>query len=202
MDVTWACRSHGTTTRVPATLLQLKQLTKIRINRMIMPPATPAAFADAVARQSRPGTRRGRLNSGKDKVEAFKKLREAGEVRDGWRMASTTPRPRPMQPWAIAWARHEDRTCALETADVCLMADDLSTCRFAVGLKPASAHAHSGEPVHQSGRPVGTAGALRTILGLGIGPALRAHEGSTLVVCVTRSGCLPIGRDKVGRCVL
>lgn len=69
---------------------------------------------------------------------------------------------------------------ALETADVALMADDLAQLPFAVGL---SRHTRSIilQNVFIS---LGVVVFLvpSTILGLGIGPAVAMHEGSTLVV--------------------
>jgi Cd2+/Zn2+-exporting ATPase len=69
---------------------------------------------------------------------------------------------------------------ALETADVALMADDLSHLPFAVGLSRAT----SGIIKQNLYLSLGVVGLLlpATIFGLGIGPAVLAHEGSTLVV--------------------
>ena len=69
---------------------------------------------------------------------------------------------------------------ALETADVALMADDLSHLPFAVGLSRATSRIIK-QNLYVS---LGVVAVLlpATILGLGIGPAVLAHEGSTLVV--------------------
>jgi Zn2+/Cd2+-exporting ATPase len=69
---------------------------------------------------------------------------------------------------------------ALETADVALMADDLSHLPFAVGLSRKT-NATIRQNLFFS---LGVVAVLvpATILGLGIGPAVLMHEGSTLVV--------------------
>jgi len=69
---------------------------------------------------------------------------------------------------------------ALETADVALMADDLSHLPFAVELSR-----RTRKIIRQNlFISLGVVAILvpATILGLGIGPAVAAHEGSTLVV--------------------
>ncbi|MCK2242064.1 MULTISPECIES: heavy metal translocating P-type ATPase [unclassified Crossiella] len=69
---------------------------------------------------------------------------------------------------------------ALETADVALMADDLDTLPFAVGLSR-----QAGRIIRQNlFASLGVVAVLipATILGLGIGPAVAIHEGSTLIV--------------------
>ena len=69
---------------------------------------------------------------------------------------------------------------ALETADVALMADDLSHLPFAVGLSRRT-RSVIRQNVFVS---LGVVALLvpATILGLGIGPAVAVHEGSTLLV--------------------
>ena len=69
---------------------------------------------------------------------------------------------------------------ALETADVALMADELSHLPFAVGLSRKTRRI-----IQQNlWLSLGMVGFLvpATIVGLGIGPAVALHEGSTLVV--------------------
>lgn len=69
---------------------------------------------------------------------------------------------------------------ALETADVALMADDLGHLPFVVGL------GRQTRRIIRQNLFISLAGVgllvPATILGLGIGPAVAAHEGSTLVV--------------------
>ena len=69
---------------------------------------------------------------------------------------------------------------ALETADVALMGDDLRTLPFAVGLSRATRSI-----IRQNlWVSLGIVAVLipATLLGLGIGPAVFVHEGSTLIV--------------------
>jgi len=65
-------------------------------------------------------------------------------------------------------------------SDVALMADDLAHLPFAVGLSRATSRIIR-QNLYVS---LGVVAVLlpATILGLGIGPAVLAHEGSTLVV--------------------
>lgn len=69
---------------------------------------------------------------------------------------------------------------ALETADVALMGDDLRTLPFAVGLSRAT----RGIIRQNLWVSLGIVAILipATLLGLGIGPAVLVHEGSTLIV--------------------
>tara|TARA_R110002094_G_scaffold67001_1_gene76344 strand:+ start:167 stop:598 length:432 start_codon:yes stop_codon:yes gene_type:complete len=71
---------------------------------------------------------------------------------------------------------------ALETADIALMADDLATLPFAVGLSRSTSSI-----IRQNlWISLGVVAVLipATLFGLGIGPAVVMHEGSTLVVVV------------------
>jgi Cd2+/Zn2+-exporting ATPase len=69
---------------------------------------------------------------------------------------------------------------ALETADVALMADNLAHLPFAVGLSRRT-RAVIRQNVFVS---LGVVALLvpATVFGLGIGPAVAMHEGSTLLV--------------------
>ncbi len=69
---------------------------------------------------------------------------------------------------------------ALETADIALMSDDLSQLIFAINLSKKSSHIIRQNLLVS----LGVVALLipATIVGLGIGPAVIAHEGSTLVV--------------------
>jgi len=69
---------------------------------------------------------------------------------------------------------------ALETADIALMADDIRQLPFAVGLSR-----HTRSIIRQNlFVSLGVVAFLvpATIFGLGIGPAVALHEGSTLLV--------------------
>ena len=81
---------------------------------------------------------------------------------------------------------------ALETADVALMADDLRRLPFAVGLSRATSRIIR-QNLYVS---LGIVALLipATLLGLGIGPAVFVHEGSTLLV-VTNALRLLAHRD-------
>ena len=69
---------------------------------------------------------------------------------------------------------------ALETADVALMADDLSKLPFAIGLSRKTSRIIK-QNIWIS---LGMVGFLvpATLLGLGLGPAVVLHEGSTILV--------------------
>jgi Cd2+/Zn2+-exporting ATPase len=69
---------------------------------------------------------------------------------------------------------------ALETADVALMADDLSQLPFAVGLSRQTRRIITQNLWIALGMVAVLVPA--TLLGLHIGPAVVLHEGSTLVV--------------------
>lgn len=155
----------------------LERLRKIGITRMIMLSGDNQRVADAVAKQVGLDEAWGDLMP-EDKVEAIEKLREAGEVamvgdgvNDAPAMANATV--------GIAMGA-AGSDVALETADVALMADDLSHLPFAVGLS-RQARMIIRQNLFIS---LGVVALLvpATILGLGIGPAVAAHEGSTLVV--------------------
>ena len=155
----------------------LERLREIGITRMIMISGDNQRVADAVAKQVGLDEAWGDLMP-EDKVEAIEKLREAGEVamvgdgvNDAPAMANATV--------GIAMGA-AGSDVALETADVALMADDLSHLPFAVGLS-RQARMIIRQNLFIS---LGVVALLvpATILGLGIGPAVAAHEGSTLVV--------------------
>jgi len=155
----------------------LVELHALGIKRMIMISGDHQKVADAIARDVGLDEAWGDLMP-EDKVKAIKKLRNEQKVamvgdgvNDAPAMASATV--------GIAMGA-AGSDVALETADVALMADDLSHLPFAVGL---SRHTRSIilQNVFIS---LGVVALLvpATVMGLGIGPAIAAHEGSTLVV--------------------
>ena len=155
----------------------LDRLRKLGIRRMVMLSGDHQRVADAVARQVGLDEAWGDLMP-EDKVVAIRKLRGEAQVamvgdgvNDAPAMASATV--------SIAMGA-AGSDVALETADVALMADDLSHLPFAVGLS-RRARRIIRQNVFVS---LGVVGLLvpATILGLGIGPAVAMHEGSTLIV--------------------
>ena len=157
----------------------LAELHALGIRRMIMISGDHQKVADAIAKDVGLDEAWGDLMP-EDKVEAIKKLRNEQKVamvgdgvNDAPAMASATV-------GITMGAAGSD--VALETADVALMADDLSHLPFAVGL---SRHTRSIilQNVFIS---LGVVVLLvpATIMGLGIGAAVAVHEGSTLVVVV------------------
>lgn len=155
----------------------LAKLHALGVSRMIMISGDHQKVAEAIAGEVGIDEAWGDLMP-EDKVSAIKKL--AGEdkvamvgdgVNDAPAMASATV--------GIAMGA-AGSDVALETADVALMADDLRHLPFAVGL---SRHTRSIilQNVFVS---LGIVAFLvpATIFGLGIGPAVAVHEGSTLLV--------------------
>ena len=157
----------------------LRRLRDMGITRMIMISGDHQKVADAIAKEVGLDEAWGGLMP-EDKVAFIKKL--AGEdkvamvgdgVNDAPAMASATV--------GIAMGA-AGSDVALETADVALMADDLAHLPFAVGLSR-----HTRGIIRQNVFvSLGIVAVLvpATILGLGIGPAVAVHEGSTLLVVI------------------
>ena len=155
----------------------LRRLHELGITRMIMLSGDHQKVAEAIAKDVGLDEAWGDLMPD-DKVEAIRRLRGEDKVamvgdgvNDAPAMANATV--------GIAMGA-AGSDVALETADVALMADNLSHLPFAVGL---SRHTRSIilQNVFVS---LGVVALLvpATILGLGIGPAVAMHEGSTLLV--------------------
>ena len=155
----------------------LQQLRELGIERMIMISGDHQRVAEAVAGQVGLDEAWGDLMP-EDKVEAIRKLRAQDKVamvgdgvNDAPAMANATV--------GIAMGA-AGSDVALETADVALMADNLRHLPFAVGLSR-----HTRGVIRQNVFvSLGIVAFLvpATILGLGIGPAVAIHEGSTLLV--------------------
>lgn len=155
----------------------LQRLRELGIERMIMISGDHRKVADAIAKDVGLDEAWGDLMP-EDKVEAIRKLREQARVamvgdgvNDAPAMANATV--------GIAMGA-AGSDVALETADVALMADDLRHLPFAVGLSR-----HTRRIIRQNVFvSLGVVAILipATILGLGIGPAVAVHEGSTLLV--------------------
>jgi Cd2+/Zn2+-exporting ATPase len=155
----------------------IRDLRAIGIRRMIMISGDKQRVAEAVARAVGLTEARGDLLPD-DKVEAIRQLRREEQVamvgdgvNDAPAMANATV--------GIAMGA-AGSDVALETADVALMADDLGHLPFAVGLSRQTSRI-----IRQNlWMALGMVALLvpATIFGLGIGPAVALHEGSTLVV--------------------
>jgi Cd2+/Zn2+-exporting ATPase len=157
----------------------LSVLRSLGMSRMIMISGDHQRAAEAIAAEVGLDEAWGDLMP-EDKVAAIKKLRSEGKVamvgdgvNDAPAMASATV--------GIAMGA-AGSDVALETADVALMADDLSHLPFAVGLSRRT-RSVIRQNVFVS---LGVVAILvpATIFGLGIGPAVAMHEGSTLLVVI------------------
>lgn len=155
----------------------LEALRGLGITRMIMISGDDQKVADAVGREVGLDEAWGNLMPD-DKVEAIRKL--AGQdkvamvgdgVNDAPAMANATV--------GIAMGA-AGSDVALETADVALMADDLARLPFAVDLSRQTRSIIRQNMVVSLGIVAVLIPA--TIFGLGIGPAVAVHEGSTLIV--------------------
>ena len=159
----------------------LEALRDLGIERMVMLTGDNQRVADAVAREIGITDPMGSLLP-EDKVAAVKRLREeegrvamiGDGVNDAPAMASSTV-------GVAMGAAGSD--VALETADVALMADRLDNLPFAIGLSRAARRI-----IRQNlWISLGMVAILvpLTLLGIAsLGPAVIAHEGSTMVVVV------------------
>lgn len=157
----------------------LDALRALGVKRMIMISGDHQKAAEAIAGQVGLTEAWGDLMP-EDKVESIKTLRAEGKVamvgdgvNDAPAMATATV--------AVSMGA-AGSDVALETADVALMADDLSQLPFTVGLSR-----HTRRIILQNlFVSLGIVAFLvpATIFGLGIGPAVALHEGSTLIVVV------------------
>ena len=161
----------------PAAKAALARLHALGIQRMIMISGDHQKVAEAIAREVGLDEAWGDLMP-EDKVQAIKKLRAEAKVamvgdgvNDAPAMASATV--------GIAMGA-AGSDVALETADVALMADDLANLPFAIGLSRTTRKVI----LQNVGVSLSVVALLvpATIMGLGIGPAVAVHEGSTLLV--------------------
>lgn len=169
----------------------VQQLRASGIRRMIMLSGDNQMVADAVAKAVGIDEARGNLMPD-DKVETIKTLRQQGMVamvgdgvNDAPAMANATV--------GIAMGA-AGSDVALETADVALMADNLDTLPFAVDLSRATSRI-----IRQNlWMSLGVVALLvpSTVMGLSIGAAVLAHEGSTIVVVVNALRLLAFERHR------
>jgi Zn2+/Cd2+-exporting ATPase len=157
-----------------ATIAALRDL---GITRMIMISGDSQPVADAVAKQVGLTEAWGDLMP-QDKVTAIMKLQAEQKVAMLGDGVNDAPAMASASVGIAMGAAGSD--VALETADVALMADDLSHLPFAVGLSRKT-NATIKQNLFFS---LGVVALLvpATIFGLGIGPAVLMHEGSTLIV--------------------
>lgn len=155
----------------------LARLRALGIKRMIMISGDHQRVAEAVAAEVGIDEARGDLLP-ENKVEVIRAIRDTTRVamvgdgvNDAPAMANATV--------GIAMGA-AGSDVALETADVALMADDLAHLPLAVGLSRRTKSVIRQNVFVSLGVVVVLVPA--TILGLGIGPAVAMHEGSTLVV--------------------
>lgn len=155
----------------------IKEIHQLGIRKMMMISGDHQRVADAIAKEIGLDEALGNLLP-EDKVETIKRLSQTGKVamvgdgvNDAPAMANATV--------GIAMGA-AGSDVALETADVALMADDLTKLPFAVALSRKT----SGIIRQNVWVSLGVVAFLipATISGLGIGPAVALHEGSTLIV--------------------
>lgn len=155
----------------------LERLRALGIRRMIMISGDHQKVADTVARQVGLDEAWGDLLP-EDKVAAIRRLRADASVAMVGDGVNDAPAMATATVGIAMGAAGSD--VALETADVALMADDLATLPFAVGLSRKTRSIIRQNVVVSLG--VVALLVPATVLGLGIGPAVAMHEGSTLVV--------------------
>ncbi len=156
------------------TLLELR---KLGIERMLMISGDHAKVAEAIAAEVGLDEARGDLMP-EDKVATIEALSQEAKVAMVGDGVNDAPAMARATVGIAMGAAGSD--VALETADVALMADDLRQLPFAVGLSRKS-RSIIRQNVYVS---LGVVALLvpATIFGLGIGPAVVMHEGSTLLV--------------------
>jgi len=155
----------------------LSELRTLGIERMLMISGDHSKVAEAIAVEVGLDEARGDLMP-EDKVATIEALSEETKVAMVGDGVNDAPAMARATVGIAMGAAGSD--VALETADVALMADDLRHLPFAVGLSRKS-RSIIRQNVYVS---LGVVALLvpATIFGLGIGPAVIMHEGSTLLV--------------------
>lgn len=177
----------------PEASIVLASLKELGIGDTVMLSGDNQRVADAVAASVGVAYARGDLMP-EDKVAEIAALRErygrVGMVGDG---VNDAPAMAGANVGIAMGAAGSD--VALETADVALMADDLKALPFAVKLSRRSSRV-----IKQNlWASLGIVAVLipATIFGLGIGPAVLIHEGSTLIVVANALRLLGLPMPKV-----
>ena len=157
----------------------IKKLRSIGISRMMMISGDNQKVADAIALEVGLDEAFGDLMPD-EKVEKIAQLSDQGGVAMVGDGVNDAPAMANASVGIAMGAAGSD--VALETADIALMADDLATLPFAVGLSRST----SGIIRQNLWISLGVVAVLipATLFGLGIGPAVVMHEGSTLVVVI------------------
>ena len=155
----------------------VERLRRAGIRRMIMLSGDNQRVVDAVAEQLGLDEARGDLLPG-DKVDTVRALRQDEDVAMVGDGVNDAPAMANATVGVAMGAAGSD--AALETADVALMADDLSQLPFAVGLSRQTRRVITQNLWIALGMVAVLVPA--TIAGLSIGPAVVLHEGSTLLV--------------------
>jgi len=177
----------------PAAKAALDQLRILGIRRMIMMSGDHQSAARAIAAEVGIQEAWGDLMPD-DKVAAMGRLRAEGPVAMVGDGVNDAPALANATVGIAMGAAGSD--VALETADVALMADDLAHLPFAIGLSRVT----RGVIRQNLFVSLGVVALLvpATVLGLGIGPAIAAHEGSTVVVVLNALRLLAY-RDRTSR---
>lgn len=163
----------------PTAAAALKRLRELGVERMVLLSGDNQRVVDAVARELGIDEAKGDLLP-EEKVDMVRELSRDAKtamVGDG---VNDAPALAQATVGIAMGAAGSD--VALETADVALMADDLSHLPFVIGLSRRTA-----STIRQNlWISLGMVALLvpATVLGLGIGPAVALHEGSTLIVVV------------------
>ena len=161
----------------PAARRVIARIHELGVTRMMMISGDNHRVANAIARDLGLDEAFGDLMPD-DKVAKIRALREQGGVAMVGDGVNDAPAMANADVGIAMGAAGSD--VALETADVALMADNLDTLPFAVGLSRAT-HRNIRQNLWDS---LGVVAILipATLFGLGIGPAIFLHEGSTLIV--------------------
>lgn len=161
----------------PSARAALDRLRALGVERLIMISGDHQKAADAVAAEVGLDEARGDLMP-EDKADIIRALRADGGVAMVGDGVNDAPAMAHADIGVAMGAAGSD--VALETADVALMADDLARLPFAVELSRRTRAIIRQNLIVSLG--VVALLAPATILGLGIGPAVALHEGSTLIV--------------------